>query len=128
MTVPSVNTTNPNPETVIAGNDPQSPAPSYTFTAKTTDYESRFKLVFVCGDANDDHDGDNETFAFYFNGSWIIANEGQATLQVIDLNGRILSSETVNGSVSKSINQPAGIYVLRLINGEKVKVQKIVVK
>ena len=101
---------------------------SYTFTAKTTDYESRFKLVFVCGDANDDHDGDNETFAFYFNGSWVIANEGRATLQVIDLNGRILSSETINGSVSKSINQPAGVYMIRLINGENVMVQKIVVR
>ena len=28
---------------VIAGEDPQSPAPMYTFTAKTTDYESRRK-------------------------------------------------------------------------------------
>ena len=28
--------------------------PEYTFNAKTTDYESRFRLVFVCGDANDD--------------------------------------------------------------------------
>ena len=33
-------------QNVIAGEDPQSPALSYTFTAKTTDYESRFKLVF----------------------------------------------------------------------------------
>ena len=30
--------------------------PSYSFEAKTTDYSSRFKLVFVCGDANDDND------------------------------------------------------------------------
>ena len=35
------------PETVIAGEDPQSPALSYTFYAKTTDNESRFKLVFA---------------------------------------------------------------------------------
>jgi len=46
----------PNHEAVIAGEDPQSPAPSYTFTAKTTDYESRFKLVFVCEDENDNND------------------------------------------------------------------------
>ena len=41
---------------------------TYTFTAKTTDYESRFKLVFassICGDAN----GDNATFAFFSNGN-----------------------------------------------------------
>jgi hypothetical protein len=102
-------------------------SPNYTFTAKTTDYESRFKLVFVCGDANDDND-DNETFAFYSNGSWIIANESEATLQVIDLNGRILSSETVNGSVSKAINAVPGVYMIRLINGENVKVQKVIIE
>ena len=34
------------PNAVIAGEDPQSPAPSYTFEAKTTDDTSRFKLVF----------------------------------------------------------------------------------
>ena len=101
---------------------------SYTFNAKTTDYESRFRLVFVCRDADDDNDGDNETFAFYSNGNWIIANEGEATLQVIDLNGRILSNESVNGSVSKAINAVLGVYMIRLINGEKVRVQKIVVR
>ena len=52
----------------------------------------------------------------------------QATLQVIDVNGRILSSETINGCVSKSINATSGVYMLRLINGDNVKVQKIVVK
>ena len=98
--------------------------PSYTFTAKTTDYASRFKLVFVCGDA----DGDNNTFAFYSNGNWVISNEGEATLQVMDVNGRVLSSETINGSVGKAIHGAAGVYVIRLINGENVKVQKIVVK
>ena len=40
----------------------------------------------------------------------------------------IISSETVNGSVSKSTQAVSGVYMLRLINGENVKVQKIVVK
>ena len=97
--------------------------PSYSFNAKTTDYKSRFKLVFVCGDANDDND-----FAFNSNGSWFISNEGSATLQVVDVNGRILSSETVNGSVSKAINAAPGVYVIRLINGNDVKTQKIVIQ
>ena len=101
--------------------------PSYTFEAKTNDYESRFRLVFVCGDANDDNDGDND-FAFFANGQLIIANEGQATLQVIDITGRILSSETINGSTSVSLKETAGVYMLRLVNGEKVKVQKVIIK
>ena len=108
---------------LLALRQAQGPA-TYTFDAKTTDYESRFKLVFATKDGPSTSSG---TFAFYSNGSWIISNEGEATLQVIDLNGRILSSETVNGSVSKAVNAAPGVYVLRLINGNDVKTQKIVI-
>jgi hypothetical protein len=111
----------------VSGTGPStSSGTSYTFTAKTTDYENRFKLVFasVCEDA----DGDNETFAFNSNGHWIISNpstgSGSATLQVIDINGRILSSESINGSVSKAIDVAPGVYILKLND----KVQKIVIR
>ena len=97
--------------------------PNYSFNANVTDYESRFKLVFAVGPSTG-----SGTFAFISNGNWIINNEGEATLQVIDVNGRILSSETINGCVSKSINATSGVYMLRLINGDNVKVQKIVVR
>ena len=97
--------------------------PSYTFNATMTDYSSRFKLVFAVGSSTD-----SETFAFYSNGNWIINNEGEATLQVIDVTGRILSSETVNGSVSKAINAAPGVYMIRLINGDNVRTQKVVVR
>ena len=110
-------------QNVIAGEDPQSPMLSYTFEAKTTDYESRFKLVFATGNnANDD------AFAFYSNGSFIINNEGNATLQVIDVNGRILKSESINGCTNLNINAAQGIYMLRLVNGNDVKDQKVVVR
>ena len=97
---------------------------SYSFDSKTTDYASRFKLVFICGDVNDD----NESFAFFSNGSLIIANEGQATLQVIDVTGRILRSERISGSTNINLSESAGVYVLRLVNGENVKTQKIIIK
>ena len=102
--------------------------PSYSFDAKSTDDENRFKLVFVCGDANDD------TFAFYNNGSWVINNPStgsgtnEATLQVIDVNGRILKSESINGNTNIDLNTAAGVYMLRLVNGNDVKVQKVVVR
>ena len=97
----------------------------YTFEAKTTDYRSRFKVVFVAKSA---FEGDNaNNFAFFNQGNWIIANEGRATLQVIDMNGRILSSESINGNATKQINAAAGMYLLRLVNGNDVKTQKIVV-
>ncbi len=68
------------------------------------------------------------SFAFFSNGSWVIDNEGEATLQVVDVTGRILSSETINGSVSKAIDVTPGVYMLRLINRERVNAQKIVVR
>lgn len=97
-------------------------SPAYSFDAQTTDYASRFKLVFATGNATEDN------FAFCSNGNWIISNEGEATLQVVDVTGRILSSETVSGCVSKSISAAPGVYMLRLINGDNMKVQKVVVK
>ena len=97
--------------------------PSYSFEAKTTDYASRFKLVFATA-----NNGNDDTFAFFSNGELVIKNEGNATLQVVDVMGRILSSESINGAVAKAVNQLAGIYIIRLINGENVRVQKIVVR
>ena len=97
--------------------------PSYTFNALTTDYASRFKLVFATGDADN-----SEDFAFISNGNIIINGEG--TLQVIDALGRILLTQkntTANCKLSTANYKP-GVYVLRLINGEDVKTQKIVIK
>ena len=108
----------------LTGNDVDLLAnPSYTFEANTTDYASRFKLVFVCGDANDDND-----FAFFNNDNWIISNEGNAIIQVIDVNGRIISAEAINGCANVNVNAAKGVYMLRLINNDNVKTQKVVVR
>jgi hypothetical protein len=96
--------------------------PNYRFDATKDDYTSRFKLVFATGGSEED------SFAFFTNGNWIISNDGEAMLQVIDINGRILSSEEIHGSQSKHISAAPGIYMLRLIKGDSVRVQKIVVR
>ena len=108
--------------------NPDQPA-SYTFTAKTTDYESRFKLVFsASGDAN----GDNEAFAFIDASGNIIITDGPSTgsgtctLQVIDVMGRIVVQGDAMNRVSTSGMTP-GVYVLRLINGDTIRTQKIVI-
>ena len=98
--------------------------PSYTFEATTRDYESRFKLVFASAST----DSVIDAFAFFSNGNWIINNDGKATLQIVDVNGHILCNEQINGSCSKSFEAAPGVYMLRLINGDNVKVQKIVVR
>ena len=106
---------------LLALRQAQGPA-EYTFEAKTGDFASRFKLVFstICGDA----DGDND-FAFIFNGNIIVNGEG--TLQVIDMMGRVIASTDVARNVSTSGMTP-GVYVLRLIYGDDVKTQKIIIK
>ena len=100
--------------------------PSYTFESHTTDYASRFRLVF--SSVSDDADDDNATFAYYNGSEWVIANIGHATLQVVDVMGRILNSETIDGNATARINGTPGVYMMRLINGEKVMVQKVVVR
>ena len=97
--------------------------PSYSFEAKTTDYANRFKLVFATGNNSND-----DNFAFFSNGSFVINNSGEATLQVIDVTGRMISSETINGCANVNVDAAPGVYMLRLVNGENVKVQKVVVR
>ena len=101
--------------------------PSYNFEAKTTDYEGRFKLVFVANSEDGPSTGSG-TFAFYSNGNWTISNEGEATLQVIDVNGQILKSESIIGCGNVNVNVAAGVYLFRLVNGDIVKTQKVVIK
>ena len=101
--------------------------PTYTFEAKPSDYASRFKLVFEANEEDGVSTG-STTFAYYNGSEWVINNEGMATLQVIDALGRVLSSETINGNANVNINATPGLYVMRLVSGNDVKVQKIVVK
>ena len=96
---------------------------TYTFTAKTTDYASRFKLVFS---ANGNADGDNDAFAFIDASGNIIVN-GEGTLQVMDVMGRIIVSHGGHTRCVPTTGLTAGVYVLRLIDGENVKTLKIVI-
>ena len=98
---------------------------TYTFDATTMDYESRFKLVYATGSSMD---GDSFTF-LNSNGNFsIFGIEGEATLQVLDVMGRVLSIETFNGSIDKRLDVAPGVYFIRLVNGSDVKTQKIVVR
>ena len=100
--------------------------PSYTFEARTTDYASRFRLVFSANDLEENISSDN--FAFFTGSEWVVSNTGEATLQVVDVLGRVLSTETVNGNATINVNQPTGVYMLRLVNGNNARVQKVVVR
>lgn len=100
--------------------------PSYTFESKTSDYASRFRLVFS---ANGNTDNENEEpFAFISNGNIIVAGDyANATLQIVDMLGHVVVSTDVAHNVSTN-GIASGVYVLRLINGNDVKTQKIVIR
>lgn len=125
----------------LTGNDIDLLAmPSYTFEAKASDYATRFRLVF---DANavDGLSTGSETFAFISNGN-IIVMDGPSTpstslgteesgacamLQIVDLMGRVVIEGNAINRVSTS-SLTSGVYVLRLINGDLVRTQKIVIE
>ena len=99
--------------------------PTYTFSSKITDYASRFKLVF---ERKEDNYNNNDNFAYFNNGELVINGEGM--LQIVDVLGRIVVSEqlyTLNSQLS-TLNYTPGVYVLRLINGDDVKTQKMVIE
>ena len=99
--------------------------PSYTFDAKTSDYASRFLLRFIPKDGSSTS---SETFAFISNGNIVITDaDANATLQIVDVTGRVVVSSDAACNVSTS-GMSAGVYVLRLINGNDVRTQKIVVE
>ena len=103
-------------------------SPAYTFTAKTTDYASRFRLVFS-GNEADGPSTSSGTFAFINNGNIIITGaEADATLQIVDMQGRVVVSCGGHMRCVPTTGMAKGVYVLRLINAGDVRTQKIVVK
>ena len=108
------------------GGDAMNRVSTYTFDANTTDYAWRFRLVFsICGDAN----GDNESFAFINNGNIIITEDmADATLQVVDVMGHIIVSYDGRTRCVPTGGMTPGVYVLRLIRGNDVRTQKIVIE
>ena len=100
--------------------------PCYTFEAKTTDYASRFKLVFATHDSSTN----DNNFAFIDANGNIIVNGAEAgtTMQIVDITGRVIVSIDGRTASVPTSGMTAGVYVLRLINGNEVKTQKIVVR
>lgn len=97
--------------------------PSYTFRAKQGDYSARFRLVFE--GTGVEEEGSTESFVIVEGNRFIIPEvQNGSTLTVIDMMGRVVSSQTISGSFDQVMNLANGMYIVRL-NG---KTQKIVVK
>ena len=98
--------------------------PSYTFEAKASDYASRFRLQFAPAEKTT---AISDNFAFFANGCLHIFNQGMAALQLMDMTGRIILTETLQGNLDKTLDLVPGIYVVRLITEREESSMKIVV-
>ncbi|MBR5912485.1 MAG: T9SS type A sorting domain-containing protein [Bacteroidales bacterium] len=99
--------------------------PSYTFEAKTTDYASRFRLVFS---STGIEENENANFAYYNGSEWVINATDNATVEVIDMMGRVIRVCTGGVHTLSTNGMASGVYMMRLIDGNNVKTQKIVVR
>ena len=96
----------------------------------TPDGWGYFYNIIEMYDAVDDNisAAESETFAFYSNGQIIVNNEGESVLQLMDVAGRVISSERISGNYTMGGNMAPGLYLLRLVSGEKARTQKIIVR
>lgn len=95
----------------------------YHFTAMSNVNTNRFIIKMVNGQQTTD----NSHFVFQSGEDLIIDAEG--TVQIIDVMGRVLVSDEVE-STNNRINVSGfqnGTYMVRVINGSEVKVEKVVI-
>lgn len=101
---------------------------SYSFSATTRDYKSRFKMKFAYTGIGENASTELvEVFAFLHDGNLIV--NGQGTIDIIDMNGRTICNQKLTGE-QNTVGLPnvaPGIYVVRLVNNSETKVQKIIV-
>ena len=94
---------------------------SYSFQANINDYSCRFKLVFSATGIEEGYE--NNDFVIV-DGKRLFISEVEGQVDIIDMMGRTISSQTVNGSYDQTLEVSAGIYFVRA-NG---MVQKVVLK
>ena len=95
----------------------------YHFTAMSNVNTNRFIVRMVNGQQTTD----NSHFVYQSGEDLIIDAEG--TVQIIDVMGRVLVSDDVE-STNNRINVSGfqnGTYMVRVINGNEVKVEKVVI-
>ena len=104
----------------------------YCFSASPDDYKSRFRLVFgYTGieepEAPEPVEGPT-TFAFQMGDELVVNGEG--TLQVVDMMGRVLQVTSLHDTQSRVAlpNVSKGVYILRLNGRNGTKTQKMIIE
>jgi len=101
--------------------------PNYQFNATTSDSESRFVLAFKAMTGVEEQNQGN--FCFVNGRNLYFCEETQgAEFNLVDMTGRTVSTQVLNGNCVSLDNFATGVYVVRLGNGDNAKTQKIMVK
>lgn len=98
---------------------------TYTFEGHKDDYYSRFYIVFNVTEVEEHNE---QTFVFFDGTQWVVTGEGE--LDFIDMQGRILWHDKLSGGQNR-VSFPIvakGVYILRLVNSDETKIQKIIIK
>jgi hypothetical protein len=103
--------------------------PVYSFTSEASDSPDRFLLVFgVVGIGENNPD---QTLQAYVSGNhlYVLNTLCKANMQLFDLQGRLIQSSQLNGEglQSQPLNQPAGVYIVRVQNEKAVKSARVVI-
>ena len=106
---------------------------SYTFEATPDQYASRFKIVIGEYKDIEENEGGTSTgsatatFAFVMGDDIVVNGEGR--LEIMDVTGRVILCRNAShaSAISKAGMTP-GVYILRLTDGKKTKVQKMIIE
>lgn len=101
--------------------------PVYPFTATTTDAPNRFKLTF--GAVGIETPVASPVSIYTYANRLHILNAGNATVEIINMAGQVVERFRVNdsGTFSRRLNHQAGAYVVKVVNGQSVSTQRIVI-
>ena len=101
----------------------------YSFTAAEGDSPTRFLLHFGAVGVSEQPES-SALKAYVVGGQLYFPLQGEATLQIVDLQGRVLQQSHVAGQglTSTAMQQPAGAYVVRLVGSHSVQTAKVIVK
>ena len=102
---------------------------AYSFIGTPADSPTRFLLHFGAVGVSEQPES-SALKAYVVGGQLYFPLQGEATLQIVDLQGRVLQQSHVAGQglTSTAMQQPAGAYVVRLVGSHSVQTAKVIVK
>ena len=102
---------------------------AYSFIGTPADSPTRFLLHFGAVGVSEQPES-SALKAYVVGGQLYFPLQGEAILQIVDLQGRVLQQSHVAGQglTSTALQQPAGAYVVRLMGSHSVQTAKVIVK